>query len=138
MTHRSTDRLRRRRLIEAWPVRLGSGGDLVDRCSALLSADEWQRARDFRLEHLRDRFTITRGVLRALLARYVDAAANSLRFVYGRRGKPALDGAAAGVEFNLSHSHEIAVYVIAPDGMQIGVDVEWLRPITEAGPIAMQ
>jgi 4'-phosphopantetheinyl transferase len=97
----------------------------ITRLSAILSLDEHERAASFHFAKHRRRFIASRGLLRSILGTYLGAAPNNLRFIYGSNGKPRLDmGKHTGdVEFNVSHSEDLALYAIAPD-VPIGVDVE--------------
>jgi 4'-phosphopantetheinyl transferase len=88
----------------------------------------------------------SRGVLRALLGRYLGKDPATLRFLASPYGKPALldhapEGSSPGpdpessavtrMQFNLSHSGGLALYVFAA-GVSVGVDVELARrPIDE-------
>lgn len=102
-----------------------------------LSADELHRAARFRFQRDRQRFVISRGLLRAILGRYLDTAPGELRFRYSEHGKPSLvpafDG--GGLRFNLSHSDGLALYAVAR-GREVGVDLERVRPVLEAEQIA--
>jgi hypothetical protein len=72
----------------------------------------------------------SRGVLRALLGRYLQLDPSTLRFNLGPHGKPALLG--GGPAFNLSHSGTLAVYALSASA-EVGVDVQLdLRQIDEA------
>jgi 4'-phosphopantetheinyl transferase len=66
-----------------------------------------------------------------ILACYTDAPLN---FAVGEHGKPYLSNVSE-LKFNLSHSHELALVAIAW-GVEIGVDVEWYRPMPECLRIA--
>ncbi|MBA3469094.1 MAG: 4'-phosphopantetheinyl transferase superfamily protein [Herpetosiphonaceae bacterium] len=96
---------------------------------ATLDPEERDRAGRFVFERDRQRYIISHGILRDILARYSGQAAHTLRFVKNSYGKPQLlsTTAAAGLHFNLSHSHDLALYAIALD-RPVGVDVEWMRP----------
>lgn len=95
----------------------------------LLAPDEKQRANRFHFEKDRTHFVVARGVLRRLLARYLDADPALLRFTYNRFGKPALahDANDPPLNFNLSHAHGLALYALTR-GREIGLDVEFIRP----------
>jgi 4'-phosphopantetheinyl transferase len=67
-----------------------------------------------------------RGVLRALLGRYMGTDPRALRFATGAHGKPELLGA-SNLSFNLSHSGPIALYAVT-DIRAVGIDVEIARP----------
>ena len=96
-----------------------------------LSPDEQQRAARFRAGPMRDRFVAGRGILRAILAKYLGVSAVQLALQYGPRGKPALAAPwdRSGLGFNVSHSHGLALFAIS-SGRPLGVDVEWPHPIS--------
>lgn len=108
--------------------------DLKPRASELqnlwpaLSTDERARAERFRFPKDRDRFVAARGLLRVILGCYLSFEPGQLRFCYGVHGKPALVPEFGGEElsFNLSHSHELALYAVARS-RRIGLDLEYLR-----------
>jgi 4'-phosphopantetheinyl transferase len=90
----------------------------------LLSADEQARARRFLHERVAQAYTVSHGMLRRVLARYDAGAPEALRFVVGQFGKPALAASAgASLEFNLSHSGDLALIAVSRSG-PVGVDVE--------------
>ena len=105
----------------------------LQRLAASLSPDERDRADRFREGPLRNRFVAGRAILRSILADYLAAGAGKIPtplFVYGERGKPRLaePWASSGLQFNLSHSHGLALVAVAV-GRDVGVDVERLRPV---------
>jgi 4'-phosphopantetheinyl transferase len=102
-----------------------------------LSADEHMRAERFYFEQDRKHFIIARGFLRTILASYVDIEPSRLQFCYGSYGKPVLAETFAKdkLRFNLSHSQGLALYAITRE-REIGVDIEYVRPIPEAEQIA--
>src|SRR3954467_10045263 len=71
----------------------------------ILSADERQRARQFRMPLHADRFCIAHARLREILADYIARDPASLEFSYSATGKPSLCD--SDVYFNLSHCDEI-------------------------------
>ena len=76
---------------------------------------------------LQRRFIAAHAGLRELLGRYLGADPNEVRFVHNEFGKPALSGQFGGrLEFNLSHSADLALIGIAADA-EIGVDLEHVR-----------
>jgi 4'-phosphopantetheinyl transferase len=122
--------------VHLWAAQLDPPEDLCRQCAGVLSADERGRAERFRAGPLRDRYVVGRGTLRILLARYLRTAPASFALSYQAHGKPELappwnDG---GLEFNLSHAQELAVYAFTR-GSPIGVDVESLRPMPNAAEL---
>jgi len=104
---------------------------------AMLSPDEMVRADRFRFERDRDRFILTRSLLRTLLGRYLEQPPRSLVFEYGVCGKPALaPGIGRGnLHFNLTHSENLAL--IAVTGVaETGIDVERIGPVPLAEKVA--
>ena len=103
----------------------------------LLAPDERARAGRFLYEEDRRRYTVARGVLRSLLARYLDVEPAAVEFRYGAHGKPSLAEPDGGrdVRFNLSHSYGWALHAFAI-GREVGVDVERVRPNTDIMGVA--
>ena len=110
--------------VHVWRAQLIASATEVDVLSGCLSLDERERADRFAHAKHRARFVVARGVLRQLLGRYLGLDPAELGFDYGEHGKPALSS--GELQFNMSHSHEMALYAIALD-RQIGVDIEWPR-----------
>lgn len=113
----------------AWPV------EAIEGC---LDDVERARAARFHFEIHRRRFITGRGQLRLLLSGYTGIPAGRLRFDYGTQGKPRLARGqpdACPVEFNLSHTEGIAMLGIDREA-EIGVDVEMVRAMEDAGSIA--
>jgi len=123
--------------VDLWSVTLAEEQSLIDELAAILSSDERLRASRFHFERDRRRFTWARGVLRCLLAQYLDADPAMVSFTYGTHGKPALTGVhGRTLSFNVSHSHELTLIAIAPAPMDVGVDIELIRPMPDAEAIA--
>jgi 4'-phosphopantetheinyl transferase len=57
-----------------------------------------------------------------------------VEFAVAEKGKPYLPGAPE-VRFNLAHSHDLALIAVAL-GVDVGVDIERLRPLPEYAAIA--
>jgi 4'-phosphopantetheinyl transferase len=103
-----------------------------------LTPDESARADGFRFKTDRDRFVAARGLLRAILARYLGTQPGQVRFRYGPYGKPFLDGESGkNMRFNLSHANGLALYALAID-RELGIDLEQVRPHSLDRAIAEQ
>jgi 4'-phosphopantetheinyl transferase len=98
----------------------------------LLCNEERARAARFANERDGELWRRSRGLLRSLLGRYLEQDPRTLCFVVGEHGKPALaDDAPFRLDFNMSHSGQLALYAIGDAGA-VGVDVETARrPIDE-------
>lgn len=94
--------------------------------SRLLDTSEMQRAERFHFDEHRHRFIITRGILRSILSLYTDVNAADLVFTHGARGKPYLRDNKLNLQFNVSHSHDMAVYALTAQD-EIGIDIERIK-----------
>ncbi|MCH9649165.1 MAG: 4'-phosphopantetheinyl transferase superfamily protein [Deltaproteobacteria bacterium] len=123
--------------IHIWSVPLDLPAAEVASLGELLDPEEMKRALRFRFDRHRRRFIVGRGTLRKILGAYLGEEPRDLAFAYGPKGKPSLDGrfASSGICFNLSHSSELALYGLTLGG-DLGVDVEFRRPMPDAEQIA--
>lgn len=99
----------------------------LDDFSLLLNENEMERANRFHFEQHRSRFIIARAVLRHILSLYTDILPADIRFDLGPRGKPYLNQNKLDLQFNISHSHDMAVYAITKQA-EIGIDIEKIEP----------
>jgi 4'-phosphopantetheinyl transferase len=115
--------------IHVWHAWLDREAEALKQLESTLSPDEIARADRFHFAKDKNHYVAGRGLLRALLGRYLGEAPASLELSYGEHGKPALGGpnAASGLSFNLSHSGGLAVYAFAK-GRDLGIDVERIKP----------
>lgn len=121
--------------VDLWLASLDCPRALSRAMTTALSADEAERRFDFDSD--RAQFTIARAILRDLLSRYLGCTAAKIVFAYGSSGKPRLGGinSTAGLQFNLSHSADTALYAIAR-GRELGVDIESICPEMPWGRLA--
>src|SRR6266576_693793 len=125
--------------IHIWYAFLDQPTVSVQQLMATLSSDELSKARSFYFEQDRKRYTVCRGLLRRILSYYLKSAPHQLQFRYGSRGKPALAElpGSNSISFNLSHSHELALYAVT-QGREIGIDLEHMRHMPEVERIVDQ
>jgi 4'-phosphopantetheinyl transferase len=119
--------------VHVWAANLDLPIETLAHFACTLSEQEQQRAARFHFDKHHNRFIAGRGILRALLASYLDRTPDEVQFVYGSNGKPALAGqfALSGLHFNLAHSENLALIAVTRLGA-VGVDVEEIRPISDA------
>ncbi len=101
---------------------------------SFLSNDERERVARFGVDEARDKFIISRGALRAVLAPYLGCEPGEIRFRYGPAGKPHLANE-ADVHFNVAHSGWLFLYAVSR-GHKVGVDVEEVRDHLEVERLA--
>jgi 4'-phosphopantetheinyl transferase len=111
--------------VHVWRVEVGSAYACREVLWSFLAEDERQKAADFLFEGDRERFVVSRGVLRALLGYYLHRPPGSLGFAYSAHGKPLLSED-FGICFSTSHSHGLVLLAFTR-GRDVGVDIERVR-----------
>lgn len=125
--------------VHVWRASLDQPSSYVQYLMQTLSPDEQLRARRMHFERDRTRFVVGRGLLRNILGHYVNVEPHRVGFRYEAAGKPALAAEVdtEGLQFNLSHSHDLVLYAVTRD-QKIGIDLERVRPLVEAERTAAQ
>src|SRR4051794_10491020 len=121
--------------VHVWRIRLDRPAAEVARLHETLADEELARAARFHFAEHRRRFTVARGRLRSVLAAYLGCRPAEVGFRYGPHGKPALDGDAGDLRFNLAHSDEGALLGVTR-GRDVGVDLERVRPMKDLEQLA--
>jgi 4'-phosphopantetheinyl transferase len=118
--------------IQIYCVNLDSQLSQINLLENNLSEEEKIRANKFKFERLQNRFIVCRSILRILLGKYLNIKPSEIVFHYGKKGKPSLAKSCnhLGIEFNLSHSENFALYGFTLN-RKIGVDLEYRREINE-------
>ncbi|MBS1887199.1 MAG: 4'-phosphopantetheinyl transferase superfamily protein [Actinobacteria bacterium] len=70
-----------------------------------------------------------------ILAAYLEGA-DEAELTLDPNGKPRLAREPGRLSFNLSHSGDLALLAIAPGGVEVGIDVERLRPRRDLARLA--
>ncbi len=114
--------------LHVWRANLDVSPAVIRRLESTLNADETLRAEKFLVPHARERFVAARGILRELLARYLELEPEKIDFMYGPQGKPSLSSVHnSRVRFSVSHSREMGLFAFANCG-EVGVDIEQVKP----------
>jgi 4'-phosphopantetheinyl transferase len=125
--------------VHIWRLSLHAASYHAQTLNVLLGPDETSRARSFHFLRDCDRYITVRATLRVLLGSYLGIAPQEIRFQYSARGKPALapalNRAHPALNFNVSHSHELALLAFAHNPA-VGIDLEYIRPETAGEQIA--
>lgn len=111
--------------IHLWQADLDRNMNALQALEQTLAPEEIAKAGQFRLEVDRNRYIVAHGVLRTILARYLDTMPGEPVFRYGPQGKPEL--ATGQVRFNMSHSHDLVLCAVSHT-CHVGVDIERVRP----------
>jgi 4'-phosphopantetheinyl transferase len=117
----------RRLDLHVWRIDLDTIAD--DRLPSPTLEDA-ERAARFATPDLRRRYLRSHSALRAILRGILGA---DPRLAVDANGKPWLPDF-PGCKFNLSHSRDLALVAVA-DGVEVGIDVEYIRPNRDAAAI---
>lgn len=115
--------------VDVWLAELSHADGLEE----LLSDAERDRAARIVAERNRLLWARSRGLLRTLIARYLDCDPLAPRFDAGAHGKPCLPD--ARLRFNLAHSGSLALYAFSVE-QEVGVDLEMSERAT-LDPVAL-
>jgi 4'-phosphopantetheinyl transferase len=107
--------------IDIWEIPLVK---MHSQANSLLDEKELARAKRFYFERHRRRFTIARAMLRIILSRYLQEDASQLIFNYTQHGKPQIINHSQAIEFNLSHSQDLALIAVGQQ-FPLGIDLEF-------------
>jgi 4'-phosphopantetheinyl transferase len=125
--------------VHIWGASLDICGPVLEELTGLLSGEERRRAGKLKSARDGDRFIAARGTLRQLLARNLHADPSAIEFSLNPYGKPSLkkDMNPDDIRFNVSYSNELMLIAVSR-GMEVGVDIEYMRPDIECVELAKQ
>ncbi|MBD1394378.1 4'-phosphopantetheinyl transferase family protein [Mucilaginibacter glaciei] len=111
--------------VHVWQIRIGENLELLHNFSALLNQSEKQRGSKYLQQCDRDRFVISRGAQRVILAKYLNTDAARMEFALGENKKPYIaTPAGSQLQFNVSHSGDWIL--IAVSQLHVGSDLEYV------------
>ncbi|MDR1057525.1 MAG: 4'-phosphopantetheinyl transferase superfamily protein [Coxiellaceae bacterium] len=110
--------------VHVWRASLKYPQEKILEFLKILNLQERERAAKFMVNNAASSFIIARGILRTLLAKYLNLQPQEIIFRQNQYGKLYLES--SPLQFNLSHSHEIALFIFALN-TPVGIDVEFMR-----------
>jgi len=116
--------------VHVWRAALSAEGSRGAGQMGSLSEQERLGARGFHFAKDRDRYVLSRSILRQLLGLYLGRRPAAVDISVGPFGKPFVpeDSAGSGLRFNLSHSGDFALYAFSV-GRDVGIDLERSVPL---------
>ncbi|MBS0635131.1 MAG: 4'-phosphopantetheinyl transferase superfamily protein [Verrucomicrobia bacterium] len=115
--------------IDLWKIDLVAHGSKEEALFSLLNEDEKIRAQRFITPLLKSRYTIAQGMLRVLLAHYISIKPEAIEYSFGPYKKPYLKYNPENLQFNLTHSNDMALIAISQSD-EVGVDIERINTKT--------
>jgi len=117
--------------IDIWICQFDTQQHNLDNFYLTLSAEEKQRAKRYKFSEHKNYFIIFHGFMREILAKYLQIKPIDIEYTKGEKGKPYLSSCLnSSIQFNLSHTKDIALLAISSDG-EVGVDIEHLDRKTD-------
>ncbi len=118
--------------IHVWRATRCVGPDVYRGLEGTLSAEEQECAKRHAHRDDRERFVLTRCMVRDILGGCLKTNPGELRFVLNACGKPALmNTGQSWLRFNVSHSGDLCLLVVAVH-IDVGIDVELIRDVDVA------
>lgn len=115
--------------LHIWKVRISEQLRNIRDYYDLLSDKEKMCASSFHFMEDKDRYIISRAVLKRILARYLTTVTSKkIIFEQNNKGKLYIPEHInnKGIKFNISHSNDYVVYAITMNG-NIGIDIEYVN-----------
>ncbi len=112
--------------VHVWQADLDVDSQQMMSFLGILTQEERSRANRYLFAEDRQHFIAARGILRCLLAYYLETTPDKIVLGYGPAGKPEIDKPTTQLSFNISHSHSAALYAISWN-RSLGIDLEALR-----------
>ena len=114
--------------LDIWLFHLNISQPRIKHFYPLLSDDEKERSEKFHNYIHRKRFIASHGFMRSTLSRYMNIPAEQLIINKLDNGKPFIEltGRHPRIQFNLSHSHNMALLGVCLDD-ELGVDIEYIN-----------
>jgi phosphopantetheinyl transferase len=99
-----------------------------EKLKSCLSRAEIEKSGRFHFDKDRRAFIAARGTLRRKAGTLLGIPPGDLEIATGPFGKPYLQEAGAGVQFNVSHSGNWVALALHENDQPLGIDVEWVNP----------
>lgn len=116
--------------VHIWPISLHSLTHKEKELFNLLSEEEKTRVQNFKFDHLKRNYTLSHGVLRLILSNFLQRPAQKITFSFGKYGKPYVKDNPVSLQFNMSHSHNMAIIALTQNA-ELGIDIELLKTVQQ-------
>lgn len=111
--------------IHVWNISFLDFANEIIFFTKVLSAEEIERAKVYKFPVDQHRFILGRGLLKYLLAKYLDLQIQDIQIRYSLWGKPCIRQKGQ-LYFNISHSGDYALYAFTRY-YEVGIDLEYIN-----------
>ena len=118
--------------IHIWAIHLAITPEKEQQYQSFLSTEEDARAKRFQSPLHKKRFIAAHGFLHQVIGLYLNQAPNQIVFHYNHYKKPHLAENPLALQFNMAHSHDLAVYAVTKKDA-LGIDIEKMKKIDYEG-----
>lgn len=115
--------------LHVWSVSLEPGEEFIENCKSFLSEGERSRIDWFTFPQVQKNYIISQGVLRSILAGYLNIEPLQVQLSKHVKGKPFVTNDSS-LFFNLSNSGKKAVFSFSRDN-EVGIDLEMIRALPD-------
>ena len=115
--------------LHIWTVSLEPGEEFIEKCKSALSEGERNRIDWFSFPQVQNNYVISQGVLRSILAGYLNIEPSQIQLSKHAKGKPFVTNDTS-LFFNLSNSGKKAVFSFSRDN-EVGIDLEMIRTLPD-------
>ena len=124
--------------VHVWTARLVDDHHVTTDLLRILCQEELARAAQFAFERDRQRFIQAHGIVRQILATYVNSDAAMLTFTRNPHGKPYIIRRVgdANLQFNVAHAGNCCALAVRLDH-PVGIDIEQVRALLPADDIPL-
>ena len=109
-----------------WIAQVSKARDSLIFLEPHLDVRDRERAARFRFSEDRERFVLSRGLLRKCLGHYLHQTPETIELAYTDRGRPILPHDET-IQFSISHAHDLVAIALTADG-RVGIDLECVQP----------
>jgi 4'-phosphopantetheinyl transferase len=121
--------------VHLWNGRIAAGEECFSELYGRLSQDEIEKANGLHFDKDRRSYIVCRGLLRFILAAYLELEPTEIQFQYGSQGKPFLPNQA--MHFSVGHSADRVLYAFSRT-CDVGIDLEHVRELRDADMLAQR
>ncbi len=114
--------------IHLWYSLLDQPDDIINYFWAILSKEEKDRISKYKFKSLRNRHTVSKGLLKSFISNYLNIEPEEINFVQNEYGKPMLQPELNEIDlqFNVSHSKHLGMFAFTK-AHELGIDVESIQ-----------